>query len=199
MENYPETKRYKVSVDRTHVERSFYEITAPADQNDPSFHQAIQECMAGKHKAIDSEVGHNSGHVEYSEVTPSLIPVKAIELSEPEVEEDEVDEPEDSPSFRKTLDVAKGLTLHVCEVSGIPFFAYTEHGPVVPFEEARSAAERDVLIEDNKWTQEDTVIHMDWLNSWVNVSRMKLTTDFSLYWEELLEATGADILPHLNK
>jgi hypothetical protein len=199
MEKNPATKRYKVSVDRNHVERSFYEVTAPADPNSPAFHQVIQECIAGKHPSIDSEVGHRAGHVEYSEIDPALVPVKTSEVVEPTLEEEMEEEPKDSPSFRKALDEAKGLTLHVCEVSGIPFFAYEEQGPVVPFEEARSAAERDQWIEDKRWEQGDEVVHMDWLNSWVNLSRMQLTQDFSLYWKELLAATGEDIRPYLDK
>jgi len=201
-ENIPR-KMYKVSVDRTKVTRQFFEVEAPADDNSPEFHAVMADCLSGKLKPTSVDSGASEGSLQYAEIDPTLLPADAAATEE--VEKEEVPEKivvveadQETPDTLVAV-LAPGKSLHVCPDSGIPFIGYDGVGPKLPFEHTRSAEERDEMVEKGPWEQDDNVVYMEWLDSWVNLDRMALTEDFSKHWKELLEATGEEILPYLNK
>lgn len=199
MEKNTETKIYKVSVDKTYMERKFYQIEAPADEDTPAFHEALAACIAGTISPTLVERGASEAAIHYGELDPKLVPVENTEAPkaspaapkkavEPKVEE-----------AIKSKDLAVGLKLFTCADSGIPYFGYSESGPSLPFEMCHEADEREKLIEAKTWDQKDRITYMPQLSCWVNLSRVQMTEDFSQYWEDLLEAASTEVREFLTK
>jgi hypothetical protein len=202
-------KKYKVTVERTHTVRTFYEITAPSD-NCEEFHAKMHACMDGQVAPSDNfsqETGMRKGAVLFEDMSGEFYADEAAEEEAPQLELDEdqdtqlaQDELADEfpESFHKDID--DKMSLHVCPESGIPFLGDEENQvPIIPFETVASVGERDARLESGLWEEEDNIVYMSWLCLWTNLDRLNMQPDVVKYWTDIVEAVRNDeVREHLR-
>ena len=187
-------KKFKVSVERTHTIRTFYEIEAPHDRH-AEFHDKMHACMDGEIAPSDNfpeEIGMHQGAVIFAEMDPDF---KAIVLDEAEVlpEEEEIEEDEDAISESFIKDISDEISIHVCPESGIPFIGDDiNQVPIIPFMSATGTPERDALLESGVWEEGANIVYMAWLCRWVNLDSPNMEPLVIKYWSDLTVAAAND-------
>ncbi len=200
-------KKYKVTIERTHTVRSFYEITAPSDHCE-EFHKKMHACMDGEVAPSDNfapETGMRKGAVLFEEMDGRFLADEVEEAPQLELDEDQdtqIDDEEAEDEFPESFykDINDKMSLHVCPESGIPFLGDEEsQAPILPFESAPGTGERDALIESGQWEEEDSIVYMAWLCLWVNLDRLNMQPEVVKHWTDIVEATSnEEVIEHLR-